>query len=55
MIAKTELEKSFSIPGISNSHSDNIIHMADSIIDKDDIVPFTAQVGSYHVNNLQGR
>ena len=29
--------------------------MADSIIDKDDIAPFTAQVGSYHVNNLQGR
>ena len=55
MIAKTELEKSFSIPGISNSHSDNIIHMADSIIDNDDIVPFTAQLGSYHANNLQGR
>ena len=57
MIAKNNLRKKdsrFSIPGIDNSHSDNIIHKADSIIDNDGVVPFTAQLGSYHVINLQG-
>ena len=44
----------FSISGIANSRSDNIIHKADSIIDNDVVVPFTAQLGSYHVINLQG-
>ena len=48
-------ESSFSIPGIDNSHSDNIIYNADSIIDKDGIVPFTAQLGSYHVINSHGQ
>ena len=44
----------FSISGIDNSRSDNIIHKADSIIDNDVVVLFTAQLGSYHVINLQG-
>ena len=47
-------DSSFSIPGIDNSHSNNIIHKADSIIDNDSVVPFTAQLCSYHVINLQG-
>ena len=57
MIVKSNLRKKdscFSIPGIHNSHSDNIIHKADSIIDNDGVVPFIAQLGSYHVFNLQG-
>ena len=52
-----QLEKKdlcFSIPGIDNSHSDNIIHKAESIIYNDGVVPFTAQLGSDHVINLQG-
>ena len=51
-----QLEKKdlcFSIPGIDNSHSDNIIHKAESIIYNDGVVPFTAQLGSDHVINLQ--
>ena len=55
--SQKQLEKKdsfFSIPGTGNSHSDNIIHKADSIIDNDGVVPFTAQLGSYHVINLQG-
>ena len=47
-------DSSFSIPGIDNSHSNNIIHKADSIIDNDSVVPFTAQLCLYHVINLQG-
>ena len=42
------------ISGIDNSHSDNIIHKADSIIDNDGVAPFTTQLGSYYVINLQG-
>ena len=55
--SQNQLEKKdscFSIPGVDNSRSDNIIHKADSIIDNDGVVPFTAQLGSYHVFNLQG-
>ena len=55
--SQKQIEKknsSFRILGIDNSHSDNIIHKADSIIDNDGVVPFTAQLGSYHVINLQG-
>ena len=55
--SQNQLEKKdscFSIPGIEKSNSDNIIHKADSIIDNDGVVPFTAQLGSYHVINLQG-
>ena len=55
--SQKQLEKKdsrFSIPGIDNSHSDNIIHKADAIIDNGGVVSFTAQLGSLHVINLQG-
>ena len=47
-------DSKFSIPGIDNSYSDNIIHKADSIIDNDGVAPFITQLGSYHVINSQG-
>ena len=39
------------ISGIDNSHSDNIIHKADSIIDNDGVAPFTTKLGS-HIMSL---